>query len=387
LTNEVEDIFAMLLFLDERGQLPNLPRYVSSGPDNMPSVRLFDGDMRFLLARLDKLEEKLSEFSSSLVAITADIQQIRQHSKGPQVLSTHSLAGLPQANPQSCSMGGSSTMYQPEAVATGNSHESSLTNSVNIGQLIPSTSSSWAAVAASTPLVNKTVHLVRDDQLSSESADEGYTKVHSRKKRRRQSPQEQEQEQVAAGDQSINPTKSTHPRRKPLLVGKLENITASSTTYAITAAKPLIKKAVFYVDNVDKSVSIDDMHAFVSELGVDVLSLFETKPRQRRNVTYVERKAFRLCINNDHRDRLLVDSKWPIYVSISEWFFKQKNQPNVIQYGSTSSDVIHTDTASNHFMGAAFASNDTADATIIMCDHSQDSNELPSTLNSNGVTD
>jgi hypothetical protein len=46
-TQEVDDIFALFQFLDERGQLSKLPRYVSSDPDSMPSIRLFEGDMSF----------------------------------------------------------------------------------------------------------------------------------------------------------------------------------------------------------------------------------------------------------------------------------------------------------------------------------------------------
>ena len=49
----------------------------------------------------------------------------------------------------------------------------------------------------------------------------------------------------------------------------------------IAAAKPLVKKAVFYIDNVDPTVSIDDMHEFVSSMSVQVLSLFEAKPGRR----------------------------------------------------------------------------------------------------------
>jgi len=42
LSQEIDDIFALIQFVDERGQISKLPRYVSSGPDNMPSIRLFE---------------------------------------------------------------------------------------------------------------------------------------------------------------------------------------------------------------------------------------------------------------------------------------------------------------------------------------------------------
>jgi hypothetical protein len=60
LKQEVDDIITALTFLHEHGLLSNLPRYVSHNSDNTPSVRLFDSDLRLLLARFDKMEEKLN---------------------------------------------------------------------------------------------------------------------------------------------------------------------------------------------------------------------------------------------------------------------------------------------------------------------------------------
>ena len=43
----------------------------------MPSIRLFEGDMSFLLARLDKLEGSLLGFGSAIAAITVELQDIQ----------------------------------------------------------------------------------------------------------------------------------------------------------------------------------------------------------------------------------------------------------------------------------------------------------------------
>jgi hypothetical protein len=60
---------------------------------------------------------------------------------------------------------------------------------------------------------------------------------------------------------------------------------SSSTSPGITAAhqaNQYIRKSVFYIGNVDKSVSLQKMQAFVSSLSVEVVSLFETNPRRVR---------------------------------------------------------------------------------------------------------
>jgi len=120
-------------------------------------------------------------------------------------------------------------------------------------------------------------------------------------------------------------------RGRPLMVVKLD--TNSFTSRVIAAAhqkNQFVKKYVLYIGNVNNLVSVDVMYEFITtDLSVEILSLFETKPRQRRRLTSTSScssdgapKAFRLCINKDHCDRLLVGSKWPPYVSVSEWFFK-----------------------------------------------------------------
>ena len=52
---EMDDIVAIVSTLDEQNQLNKLPRYVAESPDNMPSIRLTDGEMKILLVWLEKL--------------------------------------------------------------------------------------------------------------------------------------------------------------------------------------------------------------------------------------------------------------------------------------------------------------------------------------------
>ena len=106
----------------------------------------------------------------------------------------------------------------------------------------------------------------------------------------------------------------------------------------LTAALPIYKKEIFCIDNVDKETTVADIRNFVESLSVRVLSCFEAKPRKRRGETDDDvscRKAFRLCICSDDRERLLDDSQWPAFISVYQWFFKgQQSQPTG---GATSS--------------------------------------------------
>jgi hypothetical protein len=48
LTCDVDDVISVLTFVDEQELLSYLPMYVSNSSDNMPSLRLFDGDSHLL---------------------------------------------------------------------------------------------------------------------------------------------------------------------------------------------------------------------------------------------------------------------------------------------------------------------------------------------------
>ena len=79
----------------------------------------------------------------------------------------------------------------------------------------------------------------------------------------------------------------------------------SADRSSISAAQVRKKKAVFYIDNINKECCSDDVSSFVKGIDVDVISCFEVKPRRRHaNDPCHDRKAFRLCINNDNRKRI-----------------------------------------------------------------------------------
>jgi hypothetical protein len=383
LTHEVDDMLALMQFIDERGRLSSLPRYVSSGPDNMPSIRMFEGDLQFLLSRLDKLEDNLVGFGSALAAINAQLQSRPTHhaSLGGKVLSTTQF----KANAKPMAGSSTSSIISQPSTQAGIPTLSPLI-SVEDNEF-PALKNSWAERTASTPNVHRSS---RDKPLSSqsESNDDQFTEVRSRKKRSRLLTNEPTTEDTAQSR-----SHSAKPKNRPLMIGKMSS-DGTATSRLITAAQQknqFMKKAVFYVGNVDKAVTVEQMRAFVTGLSVEVLSLFEAKPRQPLRFISAETMvdcttAFRLCINKDHCDRLLDDTKWPAFISVSEWSFKPPAQPvpptPITQIGTSSKRVaVDNVVVLNEVVNDSEQLNnsDNADNTIIMCDHSQD--QLVSTPN------
>ena len=99
-------------------------------------------------------------------------------------------------------------------------------------------------------------------------------------------------------------------------------LTGTSRNGGLAAAKKIVKKKVFCIDNVDTTFSPDDVQRYVSSFAVNVLSCFSTKPRRRRdeNEPITDRKAFRLCIDANDQDKLLDPAKWPDSITIAEWY-------------------------------------------------------------------
>ena len=64
---EVDDLFSLLYFLDEYKLLSGLPEFVTDNPNNIPSSRLFEGDMKFLVYRIDTMEEKVNKAWSAIL--------------------------------------------------------------------------------------------------------------------------------------------------------------------------------------------------------------------------------------------------------------------------------------------------------------------------------
>ena len=65
LAREVDDMITVFTFLDERKLLDNLPKYVADGPDNMPTTRLYEGDLKVFMDQLVRMDEKMAVLSST----------------------------------------------------------------------------------------------------------------------------------------------------------------------------------------------------------------------------------------------------------------------------------------------------------------------------------
>ena len=348
LNKEVDDILQLFTFVDENKLTDKLPKYVASSPDKMPSLRLYDGDMNVILNLLHAMNKRLLELESGLSAITGEIHSLRQAAAPPDWphLSAQSAAVLTapvgrNVNKSSKTVVGTTTdrSQAPTSVSAGGDFVPVISTETETIQSTSSTAMDWATLT-STPLLrgNRYAVLSSDDVESCGNREEPFKTVARRHKRGRQqtTPQQQQHQQ----QQQQSSTAEGKPIRAARLLGK----NADARGGSLKAAKKIYrKKAIFCVDNVDLSCTVDELCSFVSNLVTEVYSCFEVKSRRRRNEedssSIAERKAFRLCIPDDDRDKLLNAAVWPDSVIVSEWYFRSSKEESEKRRRITSGNV------------------------------------------------
>ena len=361
---EVIDIEFMVSALDRRKLLGQLPIYVTDNTDSVPTLKLEDGELRYLMQKVDKLEDMLlctqqtvnKLYSILSTVLTDEVDRARQQG----ITLTHSdhvtrlLNELGGATDQSAAH---SRPLHDVTTTPGTTHRRDWASSVSAnvldsqGETQNEQDTETDAVAAAGG----------DDE---EDDDDSYTLVGRNKRRRNRSNLQFEKKEKPKRDNQFDEPKKTFaaavrqpkkPGRKPLIIGEQRSPKAGNysvnNTLSFSAAKPLVK-AFFCVDNVNPTVTSEQIITFVKRLSARVISCNEAKPRRtftevRDDIFPTDRKAFRLCINKADTQLLLDPSKWPSDIAISEWYFKPKISVTDAGRSNAVSDVLSAVARSN----------------------------------------
>ena len=344
LTREIDDILLLISHLDEHKLLEFLPRYVCSGPDNIPSLRIYEGDLKVMMNMISNLANKVTEMGSVVAAIAHDVRDLQARISAPEQFPT-----LRQAVAQATinSVSSRSRQQQPSQLPSGNSVVNETvqidvassavglqTDSENA--ISRSAASNWATKVSTPRNSSNRFAALAATTDDDETDNRPFEQVRRRSSKRlrsatpehlqqqqsqRQLQQPRRQSAAASTSAAARPDDTADGRRRrgPLLRGN------SSTRGTVSAARTLKQKSVFYIDNVNVNCSADDMKAFVANMNVEVISCFSVVPRKRRGSEQTQQAAFRLCINNEHSNRMLNAANWPTSVIVSEWYFKPPN--------------------------------------------------------------
>ena len=77
LQKEVDDLMLIITCLDEHKAIDKLPKYASESPDNMPSLRLYEGDLHGIVKMLSALGNKVEKYGTMIAMLSRDMQEVQ----------------------------------------------------------------------------------------------------------------------------------------------------------------------------------------------------------------------------------------------------------------------------------------------------------------------
>lgn len=109
----------------------------------------------------------------------------------------------------------------------------------------------------------------------------------------------------------------------------------------VVAADPIVRKAVFIVDNVSTGVTADDIKEHAENRGIHVVTVHQVDTRRtprevREGIDHETLKetrlAFRVCVDREDIDKMYTKKNWDRGVIVDRWKFKpRKDQADASQ--------------------------------------------------------
>ena len=229
-----------------------LPTYVSDGPDNMPSTRLYEGDLAVLMSLLDKMDDRMQLLESAITGVARDVHTLRSKFAPPESsirqpipdINKTRTCGPAAAQSADQQVGSASGSAIPTVMTAGNSHACKTTSEVivEVANYSGQQANDWASLASTPVQHNRYSVLATTDDDHSDDAGMFVEPRSARIKRRRQISAQQKQEQKKQQQQqrvtSVDQQQSSSARRlrAPLVIGK------STTSDTRVAAAKKIRK-------------------------------------------------------------------------------------------------------------------------------------------------
>lgn len=285
---ELDDIFQALTYVDNAKRLADLPVFVSSDPDKMPSVKLTEGDLAVMMMKLTKLESNQIYIKNKVTELASGCR-----------------SGLPPT---------SAPIFKPSSFSAETGHH-------GLGQ--------QASGASDAPRIEPGTSATSD---AGDTSDNDAYQTQRRKKRRNTGASPS---YANVAGSSGPPADIRRPGSNQQNKPKAKVLIGGSATSTLKASKTLIvKKAVFRLGNIDSEYATQDVEEYIRSLGVRLVSCFEL-PNSKN--TPSDNKSFRVCIVHEDINLLCNSECWSVGISIREWIHKPKER-NPLQQPTGASD-------------------------------------------------
>lgn len=376
---EVDDIFAMITFLDEQLLLEKVPIYVCENIDRIPSVRWMDGDFQLILAKLNTMQEffnvqleNMQQTIDTLVRQNTALSESKLQHELETIANSKKMIEMEECFQRELVEQGkhfnhridelsslaASTAYtlttiqssihgqqghRPGASAALASASALETNSLPCTQSMGLTGEScgqptdmqcdvppvqqqgdnrqpcWAdKVALATPTAFRPARAPNQNtKLNYPSSTAAESEDDGGNYQASSYQQRQQRRQLKRYRAEENPSSSERkqPQRQQQHQQTRFKLVGKSSNSKLKAFAELVEKRVFSVANVHNSYTKEDIKGFLTEIGIRVVTVGDAK-------TKFDGKAFRVSIVAEDTDRFTVPDIWPENVIIRPWYFK-----------------------------------------------------------------
>jgi hypothetical protein len=342
LRQDVEDIFNVLQFLDERKHLDKLPLFVAADPDLLPSTKLTEGDLLGLMNKFRITEAKLDEmrndilttmmaeirsaFSSIVTPLRAEVCDLKKNVQSLAVKIpllaaeiTATAVSHRETRPSLSVRDGSSTRQAPAA-------------SPHPGPSLSTNLNDW-------PSLNDASDMETTSDDGARGTDNDFTTVSSRRLKKRKlviSPHSPANIATSYSNKASQPAaapgaaapRAVVPPSQVRKNSKRRILIGDAKSSSIKAASNLqVSKKVYKLGNIDESYTDLDLKNYIESLGIRVVycSILAPRPKQPAG-----NRCFRVCVFATDAHKILTKGAWSSGVSVQEWYFKPKSENVVI---------------------------------------------------------
>ena len=355
---DIDDIFCTLAMLDEKKLMDKMPIYVARNVENIPMLKMKEGEFRVLKHGLNSLandvkkvnmeimnkfgalgESLCAQFESHVRSVIQTMN-VELDRKLDSLLS--SLSAIPFRSSAQVDHSASGSQGNKQNITS-----EVVNRFIDKNRFIDDNASMDTSSVDTSDVENR--HEVDNNS--------DFIEFQGRRKRRKKlvskeiSPSKRDAIGKAAGASQLNFSQAvvrnkammvvpTQPIQKPKNInfdGKRQTV-EGGLSRGLTASRSLLKKT-FHVSNVARAYSADDITSYVREnLKVSLISCFEIVKKNKdgdpiitwtakNGKTYDIPKAFRVCIDGDDSTKFLNMETWPEDVVIRRWTFNKKNDP------------------------------------------------------------
>ena len=330
---DVKDILNLWGYLDDNKLLDRIPTFVAADLMFVPSVKLEDGDIRFLYNKLDKLEYTIDGLQRTINDMRSESSAARSV-RNFNMNNAASFSLNPSAKNHNVGLGGAKLRVPPnlkDILSKGSGSENQLKSlaSSSVDQTENSSASGDEGdFVFPSDAIRRNRKRLRQSQLHENSITPrtaAGSSIHPgggiHQPGQQQQPPHPSEHRQRSNNLYSSALKSGQKQPVVRVIGRKPQMTFHGiNSQIISGVKPLIKKRVFAVGNLNPECTDETLSRYIANMGIQALSVYPAASKFN--------KCFRVCINAEDIHTFCDSSSWPENVSVRSWIHKKSTGIN-----------------------------------------------------------